>query len=427
VGRRLPIADRDFRPAYVVWELTLACDQRCTHCGSRAGDVREGELSTAEALVVARELGAMRAEEVVLIGGEAYLHPGFLDVVLALKLAGVRPVMTTGGRGVTRELARAMADAGLAAASVSLDGLEETHDRMRASRGGFAAATAALGHLREAGIAIAANTNVNRWNEGDLEGLYDHLRAHGVQSWQVQLTTPLGRAADRPDMILQPYDLLTIVPRIAALKERARADGILLMPGNNVGYFGPEEALLRSPRAGGRDHFRGCQAGRYVLGIESNGAVKGCPSLQPAYIGGNVRARSLRATWDAAPEIAFARAHDDDPRAHLWGHCATCDFADECRGGCTFTAHAFFGRAGNNPYCHYRARDFARRGLRERLVLATPAPGEPFDHGRFDLVVEPSDAIEPAIARREQLLQIAPAARRASAAATTATTQRRGG
>jgi len=404
--RRLPVADRDFRPAYVVWELTLACDQRCTHCGSRAGGARDGELTTEEAVRLAQELGEMRAEEVVLIGGEAYLHPGFLDVIAALKGAGARPVMTTGGRGVTSALAQAMALAGLAAASVSIDGLERTHDRMRATPGGFASATAALRHLADAGIAIAANTNLNRWNEADLEALYEHLVALGIRSWQVQLTTPLGRASDRPDMILQPYDLLDLVPRVARLKDRAFADGVLLMPGNNLGYFGPEEALLRSAHEGGRDHFRGCQAGRYVLGVESNGAVKGCPSLQAAYVGGNVRARSLREIWAMAPEMAFARSRDDQPTAHLWGYCAGCDFAETCQGGCTFTAHAFFGRPGNNPYCHFRARQFAQRGLRERLVQTASAPGDPFDHAFFEIVTEPLGAAEPALVPRERLLKV---------------------
>jgi hypothetical protein len=52
----------------------------------------------------------------------------------------------------------------------------------------------------------------------------------------------------------------------------------------------------------------------------------------------------------------------------------------------------FFGRRGNNPYCHHRALDHARRGLRERLVLDQPAPGEPFDHGIFALIEEPGAA-----------------------------------
>src|SRR3954471_12304290 len=100
--RRLEVTrDTPLHPAYVVWELTLRCDQPCTHCGSRAGDARADELSTEEALGVVTMLATKGAKEVVLIGGEAYLHPGFLRIIAALKAAGVRPVMTTGGRGIT--------------------------------------------------------------------------------------------------------------------------------------------------------------------------------------------------------------------------------------------------------------------------------------------------------------------------------------
>ena len=37
-------------PRYAVWELTLACDQKCIHCGSRAGHARPRELTTDECL-----------------------------------------------------------------------------------------------------------------------------------------------------------------------------------------------------------------------------------------------------------------------------------------------------------------------------------------------------------------------------------------
>jgi hypothetical protein len=42
-ARHLPLASRTrpidlaARPNYAVWELTLACDLSCRHCGSRAG------------------------------------------------------------------------------------------------------------------------------------------------------------------------------------------------------------------------------------------------------------------------------------------------------------------------------------------------------------------------------------------------------
>jgi radical SAM protein with 4Fe4S-binding SPASM domain len=345
----------------------------------------------------------METREVVLIGGEAYLHPGFIEVVRAIADAGMRVGMTTGGMGITADLARAMADAGMYNASVSIDGLAETHDRMRSRRGSFEAATDALGHLAAAGIRICANTNINRLNEADLEGLYDHLHARGVKAWQVQLTAALGRAADRPEMLLQPFEMAQVMPRIEALKKRGFEEGLAIMPGNNLGYFGPEEALLRSPRKGMRDHWAGCQAGRFVMGIESNGAIKGCPSLQASYIGGNVRDRSLNDLWKRSTEIRKLRART---QKELWGFCRTCPFAEPCRGGCTFTSHALFGRAGNNPYCHYRVRALAERGIRERLVATTPAPGQPFDCGRFELVEESLDGPLPPRLADAQLVQI---------------------
>lgn len=391
--RRLRVTSDAPHPAYVVWELTLACDHACHHCGSRAGVKRESELSTAEALSVVEQLAELGAREVVLIGGEAYLHPGFLDVLRALRERGIHRQLTTGGRGVTPELSGAMAAAGLESASVSIDGLEQTHDRMRNANDSFRSAMAALRSLRDAGVRIGSNINLNRLNRGDLEALYERLRAVGISAWQIQLTAPLGRAADRTDLLLQPWELLDLVPRIARLKERAFEDGISLMPGNNLGYFGPEEALLRSLEPGGADHFGGCQAGRFVMGIESHGDVKGCPSLQSAhYVGDNIRRAPLRQIWDEAPALAFTRRRTLDD---LWGFCRSCAFAEPCRGGCTFTAHALLGRPGNNPYCHYRARTLAKRGLRERLVPRDAAPGEPFDNGRFELVEEPLSAPEP--------------------------------
>ena len=391
--RRLTVVPGEYFPAYVAWELTLRCNQPCGHCQSRAGKARPDELGTAEALGVVEQIRAMGAREVGLLGGEAYLHEGFLEIVAALAAAGIRPTLTTGGRGITAELARSMRGAGLHTASVSVDGLERAHDEIRGAPGSFAAATEALGHLREAGVLIGSNTTLNRVNLPDLEGLYEALRGLRIQTWQVQITAAIGRAADRPQMLLQPYDLLDLVPRVAALKRRAHGEGVRILPGNNLGYFGPEEALLRSFELGGRDHWLGCQAGRLLAGIESGGNVKGCPSLpSAAYVGGSLRDRPLAALWEESPQLAFARKRTVDD---LWGFCRTCPFAEVCLGGCSFTAHSLFGRTGNNPYCSFRARTLAAENKRERLVPTRAASGKPFDHGLFEIVVEDLDAPEP--------------------------------
>ncbi|MBU47084.1 MAG: heme biosynthesis protein [Deltaproteobacteria bacterium] len=391
--RRVSVAS-SYHPRYVVWELTLRCDQSCNHCGSRAGDARDTELSLEEALGVVQELKEMQTKDVVLIGGEAYLHPGFLEIVKALKASGIRPMMTTGGVGITEELAQSMKDAGMAQVSVSVDGLERSHDLIRGKKGSFQAALRALDAMRAVGLPTGANTNINRVNRDDLDALFALLKDKGINAWQVQITVPLGRAADRPQMLLQPYDLMELMPKVAALKRSAYTQGITVMPGNNYGYFGPEEGLMRSLHEGGNDHWHGCMAGRFVMGIESDGAVKGCPSLQTKdYVGGKLGEQPLREIWETSPQVGFTRTRTKED---LWGFCRTCPFAETCMAGCSFTAHALFGRTGNNPYCHFRARTLAKQGKRERLIAKEMASGDPFDHGLFEIVVEDIDATEPA-------------------------------
>ncbi len=388
--RYLPLAepresDLRFEPLIAVWEITLRCDLACRHCGSRAGRARHDELSTEECLDLVRQLAELGTREVALIGGEPYLRDDWTTIIRAIKDHGMRPSMTTGGRGMTPERARAAADAGMFSVSVSIDGERETHDRLRGVKGSYDAAFAALGHLRAAGIHVTTNTQINRLTMPEMPRMVDPLAAMNVRSWQIQLTVAMGRAVDEPDVLLQPYDMLELHPMLAELVPAAKARGIDVVPGNNVGYFGPYEKTLRGRTRTG--HAVGCGAGRVSMGIEADGTIKGCPSLSTnGWSGGNVREASLRDIWERAEALRYTR---DRTVASLWGYCATCYYADECRAGCTWTADSLFGKPGNNPYCHHRAVEMQREGVRERVVRVEEAPGLPFDSGRFELIVEP--------------------------------------
>lgn len=388
--KRLPLADaaRDvdarWRPIYAVWEITLKCDLACRHCGSRAGKERPGELSTAECLDLVHQMADLGVKEVTLIGGEAYLREDWIDIIREIRKCGMQATTTTGGRGMTEERARAAAEAGLLSASVSIDGIEETHDRLRGVPGSHRSAIEALANLRRAGVAVSVNTQINRLSVPDLPEVLETIIAAGGHSWQIQLTVAMGRGADEPAVLLEPYDLATVFPLIARLKARCDEAGVRLWPGNNIGYFGPYESVLRGTTPKG--HLASCGAGRGTLGIEADGTIKGCPSLTThGWAGGNVRENSLKDIWERAKPLRYTR---DRTVEDLWGFCRTCYYADECRAGCTWTSDVLFGRPGNNPFCHHRVLELGRRGKRERLVQVAAAPGRPFDNGRFEIVEE---------------------------------------
>lgn len=376
------------RAAYAVWEITLKCNLGCLHCGSRAGDARADELSTAAALDVVRQLAAAGIGEVTLIGGEAYLRPDWLEIAGAIGKAGMTCTVTTGGFAISAETARKMRKAGIRQVSVSVDGLEATHDFLRGRSGSWRRCFATFEHLKRAGIAIAANTQVNRLSADELPGLYRELRKSGVEAWQLQLTVPMGNAADHPEFLLQPFELLDFYPKFAELVVRARAEGMAVHPGNNIGYYGPFERIFR----GGENRvWMGCQAGLTSIGIEADGTLKACPSLPTAAYGaGNLKERTISDFLRDSDRMGLnLSAGKPNGTSHLWGFCASCEFAALCRGGCHWTAQVFFGRRGNNPYCHHRALKMAERGHRERLELIENAPGVPFDNGLFRIVEEP--------------------------------------
>ncbi len=388
--KRLPLApdvraiDREYRPVYAVWEVTLACDLACRHCGSRAGHARPDELSTEECLDLVDQLAELGCLEVILIGGEAYLRDDWLAIIERITARGMQALMTTGGRGLTPERARAAKSAGLISASVSLDGNEATHDRLRGVPGSYRAALAAMDHLVAAGIRISANTQINRLSMSELPDVLETIIAAGIHSWQIQLTVAMGRAADEPDVLLQPYDMLTLFPMLGQLADRCREARVLLWPGNNIGYFGPFESKLHGTMATG--HRGTCGLGRSGLGIEADGTIKGCPSLATdKWAGGNVREHKLRDLWERAAPLRYTRDRTVDD---LWGYCRTCYYAENCLAGCTWTSESVLGRPGNNPLCHHRALEHQRIGKRERIVPREAAPGVPFDHARFDVVVE---------------------------------------
>ena len=132
------------------------------------------------------------------------------------------------------------------------------------------------------------------------------------------------------------FDPLEVIRFVAS--EAPKAPFTILIA-DNIGYFTPEETLIRGWRG---LRFGGCSAGLSTLGIDSVGNVRGCESLyDDRFIEGNLRQRSLRAIWE--DETAFAYNRKFTPEL-LTGKCAHCAVGEYCAGGCR--SHNFFSNGG---------------------------------------------------------------------------------
>lgn len=364
----------------------MACNLKCAHCGSRAGRPRPRELDTGECIDVVNSLAELGTREISLIGGEAYLRRDWVDIIAAIKSHDIYCAIQTGGRLLTEKRLEAARAAGLDGIGVSIDGLEELHDKIRGVPGSYQMALAAVKNAKALGLTVSCNTTIGVQTIEQLPALMDVLIENGVTHWQVQLTVAMGNAVDNEEILLQPYMIGEVIPLLSRLSLEGRERGLLMIVGNNIGYFGPHEHILRGAAKGMTPYWTGCAAGQTVIGIESDGVIKGCPSLATnGYSGGNVRDKSIREIWRNSDEIHFGRMREKD---QLWGHCSDCYYADACKAGCTWTSDSLLGKPGNNPYCHYRVLELEKKGIRERIVKVEDAPDQSFAVGRFELIEE---------------------------------------
>src|SRR5829696_8232595 len=174
-------------PVSVVWEITLACDLACSHCGSRAGHRRRDELSTTEALDLDAQIAELGTRDVGLIGGEAYLRKDWLEIIAAIRAAGMRCDLQTGGRNLTEDRVASAAAAGLCGVGISIDGLGATHDKIRGFPGSYARAIEALRRVRAHGLSAAVNSQINAYTLPQLRELMDVIIEAGATNWQLAI------------------------------------------------------------------------------------------------------------------------------------------------------------------------------------------------------------------------------------------------
>jgi radical SAM protein with 4Fe4S-binding SPASM domain len=293
------------------------------------------------------DLAYLGCEEVVLSGGEALLSPDWERIAQAIVTKGMVASLISNGLLIDAAMALRIKKAGITLVALSIDGLESTHNYIRNHPKAFAGLKVAAHHLGEMRIQTNFLTTIMTANLRELRDIEDVVVSLGGSYWQLQLGCELGRMRNNEDLVVRPTDLAGIVDFIIGAKKRGR---ILINVGDSIGYYSEREAELRcTPQRNGLDFFCGCSAGCLNVGIESDGNVKGCLSLQDeSFIEGNLRDESLITIWQKKGNFAYNR---NFKISDLADHCSECEFGELCRGGCATMSFAATGKLHANPYC----------------------------------------------------------------------------
>jgi len=338
----------EYVPLAAVWELTMACNMRCRHCGSSCTESLPDELTTAEALALCDDLAEMGLVHLTLSGGEPLLREDWDLVAERLAARGVEVTMISNGWLVNESVIERARAAGLRVMGMSIDGLEPTHDWMR-KPGSFRRVRRAMETLGRAGFPAGVVTTLVKRNLPDLPALKDLLIEHGVCLWQLQFGNPMGNLAAHRDELIEPEDVIPILQ----FAESVHLEGkIVVQAADCLGYHTRFDATLRQTGRAEPLSWQGCPAGRFVVGIRHNGEICGCNSMRDqGHIEGNIRETPFGELWTRAGAFAWNRGRTRDS---LTGFCSLCQHGGTCLAGCTSTRLTLGDSEGEYRFCGYR-------------------------------------------------------------------------
>jgi len=306
---------------YLFLELTHRCNLCCRHCGSdctaASGQPDLPAASILEVLTGIRERHDPARITVAMAGGEPLLYPGLFDLGQQITELGFPWGMVTNGWGWKPDSVASARKAGMRTVTVSLDGLAETHDWLRARKGSFERAVDTLRML------LAANwiqkvdvvTCVHRRNLTQLDDVRALLMKLGLKAWRLFTISPIGRAADEPDLLLSRDEFRQLMAWIHA----QRGNGSIAIRYSESGYLGACDTLVRN-------HPFFCRAGINVAGIMVDGSILACPNINRRFSQGNIHRDDFCEVWETGYKLFR------DRRWMRTGACVDCSEWDLCQG-----------------------------------------------------------------------------------------------
>ncbi len=308
---------------WLFFEITDRCNLKCMHCGSNC--TSEGSYLTIDDIKAALRSVSQDKPMICLTGGEPMLHPDFFEIASCISDMGFLWGMTTNATLIDDAAARRLKQAGLGTVSVSLDGMEQSHDLFRRQTGAWNRAVRGLQALRNAGIVPQVTTVLHRDNFHELEALYDFLCDMGITSWRPINIEPIGRACESSGLLLKPDQFSHLISFIR--DKRFDRNCKMEVTFGCSHYLGVQyERMVR-------DHYFLCGAGILTASIRCNGDICACLDIvnKPELVQGNIHSDDFMDVWLHRFE-AFRRDRTAD-----CSQCIVCPERDLCGGDSAHT------------------------------------------------------------------------------------------
>lgn len=331
------------------WHITEACDQRCKHCyiyalGSHAKfqEMAVEDMSTVIQNCQTFCKKAGRLPYFYITGGDPILHPQFWTLAELLKERDLPFAILGNPFHLTDEICERLRAYGCRKYQLSLDGLRETHDRIRRPNS-YDETLAVIPMLRRAGIAVAIMATVSKWNVAEIPALVDVAVEHEADIFAFARYCP--SMADR-ETTCSPQEYKVMMEQCWEKFQKYEAEGCRTafnLKDHLWTLFQYEKGLFDPTTYPDDDMvYGGCNCGNCHLTILSDGAVYACRRMESKV--GNALTDDLYALFTSS-------AYEEYRQYDKFEKCAKCELWRFCR-GCPAVAAGYHGSMyAPDPQC----------------------------------------------------------------------------
>lgn len=247
--------------------VTRLCNQRCTFCLDSMN--QDGTMIDVDSLkayiLLGRKMGRQR---LILSGGEASVHPKYIDLIRYGRQVGYDWIQTvTNGMMFSYgRFAKAAAEAGLNEATVSMHGhTAHLHDKLTGTPGAFVTGIKGMQNLQATGkVVVNVDVVINKQNYRVLPEIIEYYYKNlGIREFDLLHIVPFGRGFDEHRHSLF-FDLNDAVPYFRKAFAWANKPDLYLWTNRlPVTYLEGAERLIQDPHKlasefdGGRHNFEG--------------------------------------------------------------------------------------------------------------------------------------------------------------------------
>ena len=320
---------------YLFWECTSRCNLSCLHCGSDCSKDNSTEDMPLADFLSALDTIKSKSDNftVVLTGGEPLLRTDIELCGREIRKHGARWSLVSNGYLYDLQKHISLLNAGLGALTLSLDGLEETHNWLRNTNNSFSKVDTAINLAASSSrLNFDVVTCVNSRNIHELSSIYTYLTGKGVKAWRLFTIVPIGRAKNNQELLLTDFQFKELMDFISLKRKQNSID----IKFSCEGYVGPYELKVR-------DSFFFCRAGINIGSILKDGSISSCPNIDRTLSQGNIYKDNFYEVWES-------RFHPFRDRS--WtktGKCESCSDYLFCQGN---GLHNWHNNKKNVLICH---------------------------------------------------------------------------